>query len=267
MVKRLLILLLAMMLILSGCSGPSEQSTGFPSSESEVAVLQAAEAADGNVLDPELQLGLAQQGSDTAAASEERPAKKVNDLVNDEVNDSARETVTAEDEKTVSQTEAQRQAESNSDPQTESEDSTSPVTNSSESDVVEREESPETTEETVPEESADPESESEPSQEETVPAEDTVQETETETDPGPEFDINYWISYAQDLARSKGLILEASATDCWDNPITANAGCIYLERDLNARLDRYAADEDITDVWIWYEEQGNGRYLIYIGYA
>ena len=42
---------------------------------------------------------------------------------------------------------------------------------------------------------------------------------------------------------------------------------ILLERDLNARLDRYAGDEDITDVWIWYEDLGEGRYLIYIGYA
>ena len=264
MVKRLLILLLAIMLILSGCSSPSEQSTGFPSSESEVAVLQAAEAADGSEPKPELQPVLVQQGKDTAVVAEDCPAEKVNDPVNNEVNAPARETVTAEDEQTVFQTEtdAQRRGESNSDAQTEPDDSSSRAVNSSESDVPEQEDPPGTTEE-----STGSALESEPSQEETVPVEDPAQGAEIETDPGPEFDINYWISYAQDLARSKGLILETSATDCWDNPITANAGCIYLERDLNARLDRYAADEDITDVWIWYEEQGNGRYLIYIGYA
>ncbi len=88
-----------------------------------------------------------------------------------------------------------------------------------------------------------------------------------ETEPEPSFDINYWISYAQGVAVSKGLTLESSAVDCWDNPITANPDCIYLERDINSRLNRYAGDEDITDVWIWYECVGTNKYLIYIGYA
>ena len=94
-------------------------------------------------------------------------------------------------------------------------------------------------------------------------------ETEQEQDPEPEptFDINYWISYAQGVAVSKGLTLESSAVDCWDNPITANPDCIYLERDINSRMNRYARDEDITDVWIWYECVGENSYLIYIGYA
>ena len=94
---------------------------------------------------------------------------------------------------------------------------------------------------------------------------------ETEPEPEPEseptFDINYWISYAQGAAVSKGLTLESSAVDCWDNPITANPDCIYLERDINSRMSRYAKDEDITDVWIWYECIGANKYLIYIGYA
>ena len=94
-------------------------------------------------------------------------------------------------------------------------------------------------------------------------------ETEQEQDPEPEptFDINYWISYAQGVAVSKGLTLESSAVDCWDNPITANPDCIYLERDINSRTNRYARDEDITDVWIWYECIGTNSYLIYVGYA
>lgn len=107
----------------------------------------------------------------------------------------------------------------------------------------------------------EPETESKPEQ----PHEpETEPETEQET---PAFDIGYWISYAKSLAEEKGLRLDSSAVDCWDNPITANADCIYLERDLSARLSRYAGDEEITDVWIWYEDLGNQRYLIYIGYA
>ncbi len=92
-------------------------------------------------------------------------------------------------------------------------------------------------------------------------------ETEQEPEPEPTFDINYWISYAQGVAVSKGLTLESSAVDCWDNPITADTDCIYLERDINSRMSRYAKDEDITDVWIWYECVEANSYLIYVGYA
>ena len=42
---------------------------------------------------------------------------------------------------------------------------------------------------------------------------------------------------------------------------------IYLERDICSRLNRYAAAETITDVWVWYEAVGANSYLIYIGYA
>lgn len=83
----------------------------------------------------------------------------------------------------------------------------------------------------------------------------------------PAFDIGYWIAYAQSYAGSVGLRLESSAVDCWDNPITAGAHSLYLERDIQSRLNRYAKDEDITDVWIWSESIGNGEYNIYIGYA
>ena len=88
-----------------------------------------------------------------------------------------------------------------------------------------------------------------------------------ETEPEPDFDVGCWISYARDVAAGKGLVLDPSAVDCWDNPITANLDCIYLERDITARLSRYAGDEDVTAVWIWYESIGANKYLIYIGYA
>ena len=100
---------------------------------------------------------------------------------------------------------------------------------------------------------------------ESSPTEETTPEEETETEP--EFDINYWIGYAKDYAVSKGLVLSSAAVDCWDNPIGAGAHCIYLERDIQSRLNRYANDEDITDVWIWAEPTGDDRYDLYIGYA
>lgn len=99
------------------------------------------------------------------------------------------------------------------------------------------------------------------------PTEAEPAEPEPTDPPAPAFDIDYWISYAQSYAESVGLRLESSATDCWDNPITAGAQCAYLERDIGSRLNRYSRDEDITDVWIWAEPRSDGSYDLYIGYA
>lgn len=83
----------------------------------------------------------------------------------------------------------------------------------------------------------------------------------------PAFDIGYWVGYAQSYATGVGLTLESSAVDCWDNPIPAGAHCNNIEGDIQSRLNRYANDPDITDVWIWSESAGGGSYNIYIGYA
>lgn len=109
-----------------------------------------------------------------------------------------------------------------------------------------------------------PEETESPTEEPSAPA---TTEPEPAPEPVPAFDIDYWISYAKCTAVSLGLTLENSATECWDNPITVDQGCIYLERDINSRLKRYAEDESITDICIWYECIGTGSYLIYIGYA
>lgn len=108
-----------------------------------------------------------------------------------------------------------------------------------------------------------------PTQKQTEPSAPTKPtEKPTTTKPSePKFDIDYWISFAQNYAKSVGLRLESSAVDCWDNPIPANAKCKYLERDIKSRLNRYAKDEDITDVWIWTEKVSDNSYEIYIGYA
>lgn len=103
-----------------------------------------------------------------------------------------------------------------------------------------------------------------PKEEPSVPA---ITEPEPTPETEPAFDIEHWISYAKSTAVSLGLTLDSSATDCWDNPITAKPTCIYLERDISSRLNRYAKDEEITAVWFWYECIGTGSYLIYIGYA
>ena len=103
-----------------------------------------------------------------------------------------------------------------------------------------------------------------PKEEPSVPA---ITEPEPTPETEPVFDIEHWISYAKSTAVSLGLTLDSSATDCWDNPITAKPTCIYLERDINSRLNRYAKEGEITAIWTWYECVGTSSYLIYIGYA
>ena len=98
-------------------------------------------------------------------------------------------------------------------------------------------------------------------------------ETETPTEPPtelptePPFDIDAWVSFAREYAVGLGLVLDSSATSCWDNPILASAQSRYLERDLKGVLEDYASAPDITQVWIWSELRPDGRYDIYIGYA
>ena len=97
---------------------------------------------------------------------------------------------------------------------------------------------------------------------------ESTEETAPETETIPSaFDIQYLITFAKEYSVSIGLVLDGTAVDCWDNPIRAGAHCIYIERDIISRLNRYARDEDITDIWIWTESVGNDCYDIYIGYA
>ena len=117
--------------------------------------------------------------------------------------------------------------------------------------------------EPAPPKASEPEPPEEPT--ETQPQESKPPDEEEPIEPA--FDIQTWIDYAKAYAESVGLRLESSAVDCWDNPIDAAADRIYLERDICSRLNRYAADEAITDVWVWYEAVGANSYLIYIGYA
>ena len=117
--------------------------------------------------------------------------------------------------------------------------------------------------ETTPPKAPEPELSEEPTETQPQEPEPPVAEEPTE----PIFDIQTWIDYANAYAESIGLRMESSAVDCWDNPIDAAADRIYLEWDICSRLNRYAADETITDVWVWYEAVGANSYLIYIGYA
>ena len=92
-------------------------------------------------------------------------------------------------------------------------------------------------------------------------------EISTVTEQIEEFDISYWISYAQNYAQSTGLTLDETATECWDNPISANANNKNIGTDIESRLNRYKNIENFASVWIWAEKISDTQYEIYIGYA
>ena len=95
----------------------------------------------------------------------------------------------------------------------------------------------------------------------------TVSEVTTAVEQIEEFDINYWISYAQNYAQSISLTLDETATECWDNPLSANASSMNTCADIESRLNRYKNVEGFTFVWIWAEKISDTQYELYIGYA
>ena len=95
----------------------------------------------------------------------------------------------------------------------------------------------------------------------------TVSEVTTAVEQIEEFDISYWISYAQNYAKSIGFTLDETATECWDNPISANANNKNIGDDIESRLNRYKNDDGFTSVWIWAEKISDTQYELYIGYA
>lgn len=95
----------------------------------------------------------------------------------------------------------------------------------------------------------------------------TVSEVTTAVEQIEEFDISHWISYAQIYAQSIGLTLDETVTECWDNPISANANNKNIGSDIEGRLNRYKNIESFTFVWIWAEKISDTQYELYIGYA
>lgn len=253
--KKALVFMLLASLIFSGCQGQVSKTPATESSSPSVAesmteeTTSPPEAATESFLQPVTKATEPEQVAETTVPPQ-----------------TAQPQPTRENEKTtesaVEETEPKPTPTEPPVPETTTSRETKPVaTESAETQppssqpVTENEDIPETT---VPVETAPPEPETEPILEETEP------ELEEEAEP---FDIASWISFAMSYAQNIGLNLDASAVDCWDNPITAGSHCIYLERDICSRLNRYNADEDITDVWIWAVDIGNGCYELYIGYA
>ena len=83
----------------------------------------------------------------------------------------------------------------------------------------------------------------------------------------PNIDIDAQVSFAKSYAESIGLTLDSTATDCWDNPITVNAGKSDVKGDIKSRLNRYKNTEGFTSVWVWAVKISDTEYELYIGYA
>ena len=104
-------------------------------------------------------------------------------------------------------------------------------------------------------------------------SESTEKPTEKPAEPKPTephkqtFDVSPYVSYAKEYAVSIGLSLDITATECWDNPISANPNRSGIKSDIESRLNRYKNSEGFTAVWIWTEKLSDTDYNIYIGYC
>jgi hypothetical protein len=78
---------------------------------------------------------------------------------------------------------------------------------------------------TVPPESKEPEPEI------TQPSQTEPPEEEKPIENEPVFDIEHWISFAKEYAKSVRLALNSEAVYCWDNPLGASSHSKYLERE------------------------------------
>lgn len=118
--------------------------------------------------------------------------------------------------------------------------------------------------------------ETQPIREESAPPQESkpTEAAPTETEepepiqvPEPDFDITHWVEFSKTYAQSISLTLDSTATECWDNPITANPSRTNLQEDIISRLNRYKNVEGFTAVWIWAEKVSDTEYELYIGYA
>lgn len=121
---------------------------------------------------------------------------------------------------------------------------------------------------------AEPEKQTEQPKEQTTAEQKPVEKpTEKPAEPKPTephkqtFDVSPYVSYAKEYAVSIGLSLDSTATECWDNPISANPNRSGIKSDIESRLNRYKNSEGFTAVWIWTEKLSDTDYNIYIGYC
>ena len=241
--KRIFLILAAILILLTGCNNSTELSDTPTESIPAIVITETVTTPTTENEDPKGTTDIADAASSFSASKETettKPEETVSETKNS-VNTEQPATTKKKETATTTPTETKPTVTTTEPKETELAE-TQPI---------------EQPQENIPETTIPTENKNEPTEEQTP---------ETKESPKA-FDIDYWLNYAKNYAQSKGLVLDAAAVDCWDNPIRAGSHCVYLERDIQSRLNRYANDEDITDVWIWAESVGNDCYDIYIGYA
>ena len=76
----------------------------------------------------------------------------------------------------------------------------------------------------------------------------------------PSFDVNPYLSYAKSYAQGIGLELDSTATDCWDNPITANGKRTGIKDDIQSRLNRYKKVGNMKSISATAKKQNKIQY-------
>ena len=248
--KRIFLILTVILILLTGCNNSTELSDTPTESTPAIVITETDTTPTTENEDPKGTTDIADAASSFSASKETKMTEPKETVSETKPSATTEQPATTEKKETASTT------------PTETKPSVS-ITEPQENKSVETQHV-EQPQEKIPETTVPTEDRAEPTENPTPETSTQVPET---TEPPKAFDIGYWIGYAKSYAQSKGLVLDAAAVDCWDNPIRAGSHCIYLERDIQSRLNRYANDEDITDVWIWAESVGNDCYDIYIGYA
>ncbi len=241
MLKKTIALLLFACLLLSAGCGNNQETKEPNSTEDTSSVANAVES----LASAQAETSVPPDTEETDLISEPSISES---LPEPQANIQTEPETPAQDEQTTSQAESALSPTESSQPGA---TETKPQPPAEAEPVLEQPEPPAQTEPVVPPEM--------PAKPEPTPEPEPVTE--------PEFDINHWVSFAKSYAENAGLTLDSEAVWCWDTPIVAGSHCLYLERDISNRLDRYSNDSDISRVWIWSESRGDGSYDLYIGYA
>lgn len=86
-------------------------------------------------------------------------------------------------------------------------------------------------------------------------------------EPEPEVDIGYYVQYAEDCAVNNGLEVCSDAIYCYDTPVIVTSknhdnAISEIEEAMS-----YYARHGMTAVTIWYDQESDGDYRLFIGYA
>lgn len=231
------ILIVACMLLLvtviSACSKQPDEQIDSPAPETEV--LQTAVDIQPELQEEVLSSGI-EKNSDTESEPSEQPVTEPTQTGSSvEQNDEKSHSAVEPDSQTPVETEPPKQ------PPTQPTVETAPPTTPAPTEQPKEEPPTEPSEPTAPEPTQEPVIES--------------------------YDIEAHLSFARSSAQSIGLTLDSTATDCWDNPISANPNLSNVNENIASRLNRYKNTDGFTAVWIWAVQVSDNGYQIYIGYA